>query len=67
MASEDFLIRLSVVFKKFGLILNEFLPIVDCLILSAKTVKFLLLIQAPISGLGFKVSDAFAIASCLLP
>ena len=31
MASEDFLIRLSVVFKKFGLILNEFLPVVDCL------------------------------------
>lgn len=31
MSSEDFLIRLSVVFKKFGLILNEFLPIVDCL------------------------------------
>ena len=31
MVSEDFLIRLSVVFKKFGLILNEFLPIVDCL------------------------------------
>ena len=27
--------------------------------------KFLLLIQVPISGLGFKVSDAFAIASCL--
>ena len=31
MASEDFLIRLSVVFKKFGLILNESLPVVDCL------------------------------------
>ena len=31
MVSEDFLILLSVVFKKFGLILNEFLPIVDCL------------------------------------
>ena len=31
MASEDVLIRLSVVFKKFGLILNEFLPVVDCL------------------------------------
>ena len=31
MASEDFLIRLSVVFKKFGLILNEFLPVVDSL------------------------------------
>ena len=31
MASEDFLIRLSVVFKKFGLVFNEFLPVVDCL------------------------------------
>ena len=31
MASEDVLIFLSVVFKKFGLILNEFLPVVDCL------------------------------------
>ena len=31
MSSEDFLIRLSVVFKKFGFMLNEFLPIVDCL------------------------------------
>ena len=31
MASAAFLIRLSVVFNKFGLILNEFLPIVDCL------------------------------------
>ena len=31
MASEDFLIRLSVVFKKFGLVFNEFLSVVDCL------------------------------------
>ena len=31
MASEDFFVILSVVFKKFGLILNEFLPIVDSL------------------------------------
>ena len=31
MASEDVLIRLSVVFKKFGLVFNEFLPIVYCL------------------------------------
>ena len=31
MASEDFFVFLSVVFKKFGLILNEFLPVVDCL------------------------------------
>ena len=31
MASEDFFVFLSVVFKKFGFILNEFLPIVDCL------------------------------------
>ena len=28
MASEDFLIRLSVVFKKFGLITNEFLSVI---------------------------------------
>ena len=28
MASEDFLIRLSVVFKKFGLIANEFLSVI---------------------------------------
>ncbi len=28
MASEDFLIRPSVVFKKFGLIANEFLSVV---------------------------------------
>ena len=31
MASEDVLILLSVVFKKFGLVFNEFLPVVDCL------------------------------------
>ena len=31
MASEDVLIRLSVVFKKFRLVFNEFLPVVDCL------------------------------------
>ena len=31
MASEDFLIRLSVVFKKFGLVFNEFLPVVGYL------------------------------------
>ena len=31
MASEDFFVRLSVVFKKFGLVFNEFLPVVDCL------------------------------------
>ena len=31
MASKDFLIRFSVVFKKFGLIANEFVPVVDCL------------------------------------
>ena len=31
MASKDFLIRLSVVFKKFGLVFNEFLSVVDCL------------------------------------
>ena len=31
MASEDVLILLSVVFKKFGLIANEFLSVVDCL------------------------------------
>ena len=28
MASEDFLIRLSVVFKKFGLVFNEFLSVI---------------------------------------
>ena len=28
MASEDFLILLSVVFKKFGLIVNEFLSVI---------------------------------------
>jgi len=28
MASKDFLIRLSVVFKKFGLIVNEFLSVI---------------------------------------
>ena len=28
MSSEDFLIRLSVVFKKFGLIANEFLSVI---------------------------------------
>ena len=31
MSSEDVLIRLSVVFKKFRLVFNEFLPVVDCL------------------------------------
>ena len=31
MASEDGLIRLSVVFKKIRLVFNEFLPVVDCL------------------------------------
>ena len=31
MASEDFFVFLSVVFKKFGLVFNEFLPVVDCL------------------------------------
>lgn len=31
MASDDVLIRFSVVFKKFGLVFNEFLPVVDCL------------------------------------
>ena len=31
MASEDILIRLSVVFKKIRLVFNEFLPVVDCL------------------------------------
>ena len=29
MASEDFFVFLSVVFKKFGLVFNEFLPVVD--------------------------------------
>ena len=28
MSNEDFLIRLSVVFKKFGLIVNEFLSVI---------------------------------------
>ena len=31
MSSEDFFVLLSVVFKKFGLVFNEFLPVVDCL------------------------------------
>ena len=31
MASEDLFVFLSVVFKKFGLVFNEFLPVVDCL------------------------------------
>ena len=31
MASEDFFVFLPVVFKKFGLVFNEFLPVVDCL------------------------------------
>ena len=31
MASEDFLILLSVVFKKFGLVFNEFFSVVGCL------------------------------------
>lgn len=28
MASEDFFVFLSVVFKKFGLVFNEFLPVI---------------------------------------
>lgn len=32
MASEDFLILLSVVFKKFGLIANEFLSVICLLV-----------------------------------
>ena len=31
MASEDFFVFLSVVFKKFGLVFNEFLPVVGYL------------------------------------
>ena len=31
MSSEDFFVLLSVVFKKFGFVFNEFLPVVDCL------------------------------------
>ena len=38
MVSEDFLIRLSVVFKKFGLIANEFLSAI-CLMVFHKNMN----------------------------
>ncbi len=37
MASEDFFVFLSVVFKKFGLVFNEFLPVICQFLYVAKT------------------------------
>lgn len=62
MASEDFLIRLSVVFKKFGLILNEFLSVI-CQFLYVGIIN--LSLEFYISHFGNKAINGFVTASAL--
>ena len=52
MSNEDFLIRLSVVFKKFGLIVNEFLSVI-CQFLNVGIQGYILVddIQTALSNL----------------
>ena len=52
MASKDFLIRLSVIFKKFGLIANEFLSVI-CQFLNVGIINFSLdfYISQPVGGI----------------
>lgn len=56
MASEDFLIRLSVVFKKFGLITNEFLSVI-CQFLNVCIIN--LSLEFYISHFGNKTINGF--------
>ena len=56
MASEDFLILLSVVFKKFGLIANEFLSVI-CQFLNVGIIN--LSLDFYISHFGNKVINGF--------
>ena len=56
MSSEDFLIRLSVVFKKFGLIDNEFLSVI-CQFLNVAIIN--LSLEFYISHFGNKAINGF--------
>ena len=66
MASEDFLIRLSVVFKKFGLILNEFLSVI-CQFLNVGIQGYILVddIQTVLSNLLRKLKRKERLATLL--
>ena len=66
MASEDFLIRLSVVFKKFGLIANEFLSVI-CQFLNVGIQGYILVddIQTVLSNLLRKLKRKERLATLL--
>ena len=63
MASEDFLIRLSVVFKKFGLILNEFLSVI-CQFLNVGIIN--LSLEFYIFHFGNKAINGFSNRICFI-
>ncbi len=63
MASKDFLIRLSVVFKKFGLIANEFLSVI-CQFLNVGIIN--LSLEFYIFHFGNKAINGFSNRICFI-
>ena len=63
MASEDFFVFLSVVFKKFGLVFNEFLPVI-CQFLYVGIIN--LSLEFYISHFGNKAINGFCNSVCFI-